>query len=162
MFLLFFLDGNKSKEAIKYLPLFFFCFFAVFMIYDIFMDVARKYLSDNKESPRLFFWDDFMSTYINIYVKLKEREKLCQLKKSIQLQLLKTKLKASNKVYKNYTTCIEHGGEEALGKGNRIVISEHEQSETLLRESFLVKTEIKIYVSQFKLHYVYTTYINMY
>lgn len=99
-----------------------------------------------------------MSTYINIYVKLKEREKLCQLKKSIQLQLLKTKLKASNKVCKNYTTCIEHGGEEALGKGNRIVISEHEQSETLLRESFLVKTEIKIYVSQFKLHYVYTTY----
>lgn len=41
-----------------------FCF-VVFMIYDIFMDVARKYLSDNKESPR-FFWDDFMSTHINI------------------------------------------------------------------------------------------------
>lgn len=30
--------------------------FSVFMIYDIFMDVARKYLSDNKESPRFFFF----------------------------------------------------------------------------------------------------------
>lgn len=48
----------------------------LFMIYDIFMDVARKYLlSDNKESPRLFFfWDAFMSTHMNKYEAKGESE----------------------------------------------------------------------------------------